>query len=336
MSNNAIIVLGMHRSGTSALTGVLSLLGIHVGDSLLPAAAEVNPKGFWEHAGIVSLHDRLLTALGSSWHDERNLPEDWWARTEVEPFRQELAQILRTDFTGITPWAIKDPRLCRLLPLWQPVLQQNECLPRVIMILRDPREVAKSLARRDCISEQRSYLLWLQHVLEAEKWSRDCLRVLITYEELLANWRSTIDRINAALSLDLHYNDMAIQKTVDAFLEPSLRHHTAMEPPLGRLAHLACAAYRGCTGAGAPDRLETTLAPLAAETAEVVDLVAPWSKEIQALWHVRSELANRESHIEILNKEIARIRGTVSWRITAPLRVMWNVGRKLFGKDQKS
>ena len=72
--SRSIIVLGMHRSGTSALTGVLSYLGADPGPSLIPGIEGINPKGFWEHSEIVKVHNNLLTALGSSWDDERALP----------------------------------------------------------------------------------------------------------------------------------------------------------------------------------------------------------------------------------------------------------------------
>ena len=69
-NSKAVIVLGMHRSGTSALAGMLSLLGIQFGRSLFPPQAD-NPRGYWEHREIVDLDDRMLMALGSSWDDMR-------------------------------------------------------------------------------------------------------------------------------------------------------------------------------------------------------------------------------------------------------------------------
>src|SRR4051794_27736950 len=72
----AVLVLGMHRSGTSAMAGALALCGFATGSDLMPAAAD-NPKGFWEHAGVVAIHERLLRALDRPWHDPRPLPDDW-------------------------------------------------------------------------------------------------------------------------------------------------------------------------------------------------------------------------------------------------------------------
>jgi O-antigen biosynthesis protein len=77
----------MHRSGTSALTRVLNLLGVDLGEHLMPAAAGNNDMGFWEHAEIVGLHDQVLAALDRRWSDPRPLPANWSSRPEMEPFR---------------------------------------------------------------------------------------------------------------------------------------------------------------------------------------------------------------------------------------------------------
>ena len=74
--STAILVAGMHRSGTSALTGALNVLGISLGQHLL-APGEDNPKGYWEHQSAVEIHERLLTALERRWDDVRPLPAGW-------------------------------------------------------------------------------------------------------------------------------------------------------------------------------------------------------------------------------------------------------------------
>src|ERR1700677_613707 len=71
--STALVVLGMHRSGTSALTGMLHHLGVVLGEHLMPATAD-NPRGYWEHADIVKAHERLMAALGWGWDDIRSLP----------------------------------------------------------------------------------------------------------------------------------------------------------------------------------------------------------------------------------------------------------------------
>lgn len=332
IGSQAILVLGMHRSGTSALTGLLSLLGLDVGNSLLPPAGEVNPRGFWEHSGIVDIHDRLLGALGSSWHDERDLPNEWWARPAVLPFKQELESILLTDFADARTWVVKDPRLCRLFPMWRSLFETRSSKPKIVIIMRDPREVAQSLTRRDGIFEERAHLLWLQHILDAERWTRDYVRTVVTFEGLLTDWRSTIDQINSELRLSLLTNEPGTQQRVEAFLEPSLRHHKCSQPPFGRVARLAVGAYQACANALPSSQLRSILTPVAVEKEQVQSLVSSWSDEIQALAHMRAEFATYKATAEALAREVTRIKNSVSWRITAPVRAVWNIFRERKGE----
>ena len=161
-ANKAVIVLGMHRSGTSVLTGVLSMLGIDPGRRLMSAQADVNPRGFWEHSEIVELHDQMLETLGSSWDDVALLPELWWKKPEVVPFKSKLINIIRRDFEKSPLWLLKDPRLCRLLPLWLEILHELGSKPCFIICMRNPFEVGASLSKRDGIIVGEAYLLWLR------------------------------------------------------------------------------------------------------------------------------------------------------------------------------
>src|SRR5579859_1689857 len=93
----AILVLGMHRSGTSATTRVLNLLGADLGANLLEAQAD-NAKGFWEHAEAVQIHEELLAALGRTWHDVREMPDDWLEQPASYAAIDKIARLIRRDF----------------------------------------------------------------------------------------------------------------------------------------------------------------------------------------------------------------------------------------------
>jgi hypothetical protein len=319
----ALVVLGMHRSGTSALTGVLSMLGADPGPALRPGQEGVNPKGFWEHDRIVLIHDDLLAAFNSSWDDVRPLPELWWRTPAAEMFRDRLVAELKRDFVDHSLWSIKDPRLCRLLPLWQNIFDELKCHPHFLISLRHPAEVARSLQKRDGLPLPESCLLWLSHMLEAEYHTRGQPRIFVTYEHLLAEWRKTADNIESTFSI--HWPTPIVQATlaIDAFLDPSLHHHAGeIRLPDHPAAELALEAYAALSSDHpAPDVLDR----LRQQTINLGKTVAPWSEKLPQLRHA---LALAEAQNALLLAETARIKSSVSWQITGPLRAAWNLLRR--------
>ena len=227
----ALLVLGMHRSGTSALTRVLNLLGVELGDKLMPAGDD-NPLGFWEHADVVAVHETLLDALDRRWDDPRPLPHGWLDSQAALDAQEALAAIVRRDFGASPLWALKDPRLCRLMPLWRRLLADLGVEPRVVLVSRHPDEVAGSLQRRDGLPVAIGELLWARYLLEAVRGSDGCRRGMVAYHQLLDDWRGTIGRIDQALGLGLS-PDARQAKAIDAFLSPQLRHHRARGEALG-------------------------------------------------------------------------------------------------------
>ena len=233
----ALLVLGMHRSGTSALTRVLNLLGVALGDDLMPPGHD-NPLGFWEHQGIVTVHDALLVALDRRWDDPRPMPDGWLDSEAARDAGEAITAIVRRDFAGVRLWAVKDPRLCRLMPLWRRVLAGLGIEPRVLLVSRHPREVAGSLLRRDGLPIAIGELLWARYLLEAVRGSQGCRRGIVAYGELLEDWPGAVRRIDQALALDLVANDGQV-RDIESFLSPQLRHHRTDEALGGLLAPLA-------------------------------------------------------------------------------------------------
>src|SRR5262249_11923997 len=113
---SAILVLGMHRSRTPAVARVLSLLGAGLPRNLLPPAAD-NPRGFWESQELMTLHDELVAAAGSSWDDWTRLAPDGLETETVGRFRARLLALLEDNFGAARLFVIKDPRMCRMVPL---------------------------------------------------------------------------------------------------------------------------------------------------------------------------------------------------------------------------
>ena len=196
-----MLVLGMHRSGTSALTGTLARLGVAIGDDLLGPNASVNERGFYELRPIVAQHDALLSAFDSSWQDLEPLPSNWHRTPVVTSIRKRLAETLCAQFAGEALWAIKDPRLCRLLPMWIELLEEMQVEPVVVIVHRAPLEVAASLRRRDAMHEERALALWAEHVLSAERGTRGAKRSFVAYAKLLEDWRACVSQLGEELGI---------------------------------------------------------------------------------------------------------------------------------------
>lgn len=221
-----ILVAGMHRSGTSATAGALHHLGVTLGDKLM-AGAEDNPKGYFEHEGVVAIHDLLLRQLGSWWSDPRPLPQGWLGLPDTRRAEDALVALVREDFALASVWAVKDPRVCRLLPLWRRCLERIGVAAGVLHVVRSPPEVAASLRARDGFDIALGELLWLQHVVAAIRDSQGMPRAIVLYDELLANpadvMRKAIEELLTTLPMARSEHPALLADFVDA----THRHHTA-------------------------------------------------------------------------------------------------------------
>lgn len=152
-----VVVTGMHRSGTSAVTNALRLLGLGLGDiSDLGVLRHANPGGNWEHRRLMRRNEAILESYGGSWHTPPTLPEDWVQSLEA----RAMIPALRSEFEDIYPshgWLWKDPRNCLTLPLW---LEVWDSAPAVVMAYRHPVAVARSLEARNGLAISRSLALW--------------------------------------------------------------------------------------------------------------------------------------------------------------------------------
>jgi hypothetical protein len=195
-----VLVLGMHRSGTSALTRVLNLLGLDAGREVLIGASESNPTGHWEVEQLTSFNDRLLDEVGGRWSAPPLLEPDALEALAGGAWGAEAGELHAEAFGGTASWVWKDPRLCLLLPFWRTVLRHGDGPPaHEVVALRDPHEIARSLAARDGMAVGFGLALW-------ERYSRSLLAALdghdacfVHYERLLAEPEVVARELVAAL-----------------------------------------------------------------------------------------------------------------------------------------
>lgn len=356
--NIGLLVLGMGRSGTSAMTGLLHHLGIPAAGELLPAADD-NQKGFFENKTVTLFHDRLLAHLGSAWDDPMPVSTQFVETPLGQGFVGELSDIIKSELLVKTSaFSIKDPRMCRFVPLWKAALRATNTEPRAIIPVRNPLDVASSLASRDKFPRAKSFLLWLDYSLAAERETRDVPRSFISYDRLISDWRGVSDKLADDLKLSWPKERERVEDAIDHFLTCDLRHH-ATSSVIGkatRLDHLVtqswtafCALVENEADQAAYQTLDAVRQELSEATAVVLPYVS-WEfaaltearREIHRLSHLNTTLQQSRDEMEVelleLNgKEVAlrqdlqeerhhhqlvvnAIKSSTSWRLTAPIR----------------
>ena len=276
----ALVVLGMHRSGTSALAGVLNLCGAHLPENLKPPKVGVNPKGFFEPEEVLDLNVRLMRQLGGDWnHVGFDVPQDG---PVVAEFISDARAVIASEYGRRPLIAIKDPRICVLASLWHRVLVLEGYRPAYVVPIRNPLEVAQSLHARGDMSIDEGLALWrtyMERVVEFADAHEDVL--FMRYTELLDDWKAVVERIAARLDVAL---DVSRADEVGRFLEKDLRNqsadHAALDERLaGAQGDALRSLYHACLARCDRDPSPRTLSRPADPSPARVDSNAPGATE---------------------------------------------------------
>jgi hypothetical protein len=192
-----IVVLGMHRSGTSLVTEVIAALGSHAGGTADHTPPDMfNPTGYWEHRTVVDIDVAMLDALSANWAD--NLAEVDVARLSPAQHANFLsrAKTVIASLQGRGSFVLKDPRMSLLFPLWREALGTPVC----VIAWRDPLAVARSLQTRDGQPLLVALATWEHYTRTLLRDTEGLPRLLISYEELLADPLRSIQRLHADLT----------------------------------------------------------------------------------------------------------------------------------------
>jgi hypothetical protein len=308
----AYLVLGMHRSGTSAATQLLALAGAHLPDNVMPGD-EHNAKGYFEPWRIAVFNDHRLRAGGGAWDDAFAYP--YAEAPDEADWRVQARDLFREEFGRARFPLLKDPRVSLLMPLWRPVLEAEGLAIRCVIPIRPPLAVAGSLARRDQFPPVKSVLLWTAYMLAAEAGSRDLPRAFVDYDALLADWRGEAARIEAAHGAALPRLTERAATRIDAFLSPDLRHNSgdgdlAALGPVGAAAREVHDWFRAAARGPAPDRgpLDAAGALIAEMKAKMGAFVSPVTR---ALDIAKADLADARRGREIEARARERLEAEV-------------------------
>jgi len=224
-AGKVVVIVGMHRAGTSLCAKVVNRLGFELGGPLLtPTAA--NPDGFHEHAGINESHEALLAILGASWDTSwtvRASMEESLGKVDAQPILDRLKAIAVRELKASGGrWAFKDPRTAGFIPIWDNIFAQLGVEPTWVLAIRDPRAVAASLYARNRLSTEIGELLWVEHYLNALRYLGSRIDCIVHYENWFSSPRDQLDAVSAVMGSN---SKVVIEHAAQSVIH-ELRHNT--------------------------------------------------------------------------------------------------------------
>ena len=227
-----VVVLGMHRSGTSAVTRALKVLGVSLGDSLMPPAEGNNSKGFWEDTKLNQFNISLLLELGLHWDSVCPVTQADADYLCNKGFLSDAAFLLRERMDKEPVFGFKDPRVAKLMPFWERVFESIDCEVCYVLAVRNPVSVIKSLENRDGFCGQKSYLLWLDYVTSSIAYCADKKVFVIDFDRLIQN---PVDHLHdLAAHFDLVIDEQQLSEYETDFLDSELRHSVCEQDEVER------------------------------------------------------------------------------------------------------
>jgi hypothetical protein len=232
----------MHRSGTSAVTGLISLCGVATctHDDLI-RGIPWNPRGHFESRSMTQLNDELLAQMGCSW---------WYPPPSGDGYREVLRRVetstvsIRDAFRRahpVAPWVWKDPRLCLTFPIWRRALPE---VAAAVMIFRNPLDVARSLHDRNGFPLSFGVALWERYNRLALAHSGGMPVAVVRYDDLVDDPVGGSERLARFLgSVGLPVDSRPDAAKVRLFIERGLRHSSHTASALGMSSESALHVY---------------------------------------------------------------------------------------------
>jgi len=323
-----LLVIGMHRSGTSALTRVLSLMGAALPQKIL-GATPGNPLGHWEPERLIVAHNALLAEVGSTWHDWRPLALEDLAPERLAHHKAQLRRLITEEYGDEPLFVLKDPRVCRFVPLYIALLGEMGIAVCAVSTFRNPLEVSASLLVRSNVPKVDGMLLWLRNVLDAERGSRGLPRVILGYDRLLAEGVGAVGDLGTRLGVSMVPPSEAVAAEIENALRRDLRHHQIgadefdRDPLAAGWAVDAFAALAVLAIDEADAAARSTLDRVATELAHATPSLAAKEATAKALAtqvaHLQLALESREADVVAAQLQYDTLVGSRPWRLASAL-----------------
>ena len=306
-----VFILGMHRSGTSALARVLNLMGLYFGGEQVSTGRNLeNQKGFWERRDVRTLNDTILFNASCDWDCVSAFRVDELPGERIDDYHAAMADIVM-DMDAHRPWFLKEPRFCLLFPVWRAVLEMPFC----IHIHRNPLEVAHSLKERNGVPIRVGLGLWELYNHMALQASAGLPRHVVSYEDLLDNPTATVDALHAAL-VDFGAYELRVpsRRELAAFLDHGLRHHHRGRKSLQAAATASQLKLYDALNTGRPPDsvVDTPLPTKSVETLAIYESTVDIVERVQ-LWRASNERRsepNMKMQLALAELELRHARST--------------------------
>lgn len=221
LSRKAIIVLGMHRSGTSVVSRALMALGINFGSTLIPPQ-EYNPKGIFEDEEVNTLNEALLEEIGCSW--KTIIIPKKHPKQIIDRYHEKATKIFSKKFSENSILGLKEPRITRLLPFWENVFMDTEASTQYVLANRNPMSVADSLKKRNNIPLAHALALWVVYQLDGLAALIRNGGIIVDYDSILENPKKELYRLSIFLNQDPETSKPEVENFIQNFLALDLRH----------------------------------------------------------------------------------------------------------------
>jgi hypothetical protein len=303
-----VLVLGMHRSGTSLCSHILSALGVDMADNIAaPGAAYPTPdnaRGHWERWEIVEFHDRILGLFNRDYvgrfHDFA-LPVAWWADPRVAEIRREMVAFLEGRM-GDGLFGFKDPRTIRLMPVWHQIFNELKLAPRIVLCLRNPAQVARSLYARDGLDPPNGEYRWLVHMIDFFRYASNFDYCTVKYEEWFDNPAATIERLQKFLDLPWQQSEADLSLVLSGIVDPTVRHddsarREASQPLVRTLYRLA--------GQAGQDEACNQIAYIVSQFVSFQQLQTPLLQAFEGVAEIAAKYSEIEQQAAVLRMQVS-------------------------------
>jgi hypothetical protein len=235
-----VLVVGAPRSGMSLCAHILSAVGIDMADEI--STQPSNPRDQWERWEISEFHDRILKLFNRDYfgpfHDLA-LPVAWWADPRVCQIRREIVAFLQ-ERIGDSYFGFKDPRTVRLMPIWHHILDDLNLASKVVVCLRDPSQVARSLNARDDVDHEIGEYRWLTYMIDCYRYTNGLDVCTIEYDGWLKEPLANFEKLRKFLDLRWQQSEFDLDLTLSGIIDPALNHGN---PDYRKTSQLVCSLY---------------------------------------------------------------------------------------------